>query len=138
MTLEEAVQNPPRRKLSVRQKIFSGLFGLLAALLYLNLVCVISKFQVHHWRAFDLPTPKSDFWNVCMNVVLLPFGSIPFLDQFALLLDIIFWGVIGGVLYALFCPRKIAAQLTKAVGRLFLFHFDIATLFYRGKCFVFH
>ena len=106
MKLEEVVRKNPKRKLSLRQKIFSALFGFLVALLYFTLICVMFKLQFHNWSAFDPPTAKSQILDLCFNVVLPPFGVIPILDQFAVLLDMIFWGSIGGFIYALFCPRK--------------------------------
>jgi hypothetical protein len=109
MTLEEAVRGNPKRKLAVRQRIFSGLFGFLVALLYLTLICVMFKLQFHHWSAYDRPTATSQILDLCFDVILLPFGAIPFLDQFAVLLDMIFWGVIGGFIYARFCSKRVAA-----------------------------
>jgi hypothetical protein len=110
MTLEEAVRKNPKRKLSVRQKIFSGLFGFLVALVYANLVWFMMWFYLRHgWSAYDLPTTASRLWDICFDVVLLPFQIIPFLDRFAVLLDIIFWGFIGGFIYAMFCSKRAAA-----------------------------
>jgi hypothetical protein len=110
MTLEEAVRKNPKRKLSIRQKVFCGLFGFLIALLYVTLTWMMVWFRLRHGLgAFDPPDAKSELWDISFYVVLLPFGSVPFLDHFAVLLDMIFWGIIGGAIYALFCPRKIVA-----------------------------
>jgi hypothetical protein len=109
MTLEEAVRKNPKRKLSVRQIVFSGLFGFLIALLYLNLRWFLFVFWLRHgWSPYDPPTVESNLLDICFVVVSMPFGAIPFLDSFQILLDMMFWGIIGGAIYALFCPRKIA------------------------------
>jgi hypothetical protein len=110
MTLEETVRRNPKRKLSVRQKVFSGLFGFLVALLYSYLIWFMTWLYFRHgWSAYDPPTAASRLWEFSFDLVYLPFGAIPFLDRFTVLLDMIFWGVVGGFIYALFCPRKVAA-----------------------------
>jgi hypothetical protein len=109
MKLEEIILKNLKPRLSVRQKIFCGLFGFIVAFLYYALVFAMLKVLFQHWSTYDHPTAKSEFLRIFFSVIFLPFSAIPVLNQYAFLLDIIMWWVIGGAVYALFCPRKIIA-----------------------------
>lgn len=115
MTPEQALRQSLNRELSMRQRVFCGLVSFLTALIYVNVVWFVFKYglllhlKFDQALEYDRPIITLQLLDICYYLTLFPFGYVPYLNQFAVLLNMLFWSILSGVIYASFTRRKAIA-----------------------------
>jgi hypothetical protein len=96
-----------RHKFSKRQQAVCGIIAFCAGVAYVGAV-LLYLHTAWGRKEGDFPAVPSWIERSSRELILFPFGFVPALGIWALILNLLFWTTGGVLIYVLFCRRKVA------------------------------